>query len=310
MAFYQGSRSQLLMVAETTQGVTPATPTMKTVNFSTYDLGPTVAYVENTTMRSDRNRQAPQPGNRGATGQIEGELHYGGHDDLVEGLLGGAWTSNAVTNGTAKKTYTFQRGQLTDVPANNVYGTATGVYVNEATFTFGQGQNVKATYGLIGKSFAWNTPASTSIAAAVTPAVSATSLMKSSTGSVTIDGQSVATMTTGSVTVSNGASLNYVYGADFAPDFDQADLSVTGSCTFYWSNLDLLQKFVNGAPASVVITASDGSNSLVYSLPHTTFTGGSAPVNAKGSLTIEMPFEATLSAAQGYSIRINRVAGA
>lgn len=230
MAFTQGSRSRISFIAETTLGVTPATPVFQAINFQSFDLAPTLTMSENPVIRSDRNSSLPTPGNQGSTGQIVGPLHYQGYDSLIAGALGGTWTANVVKNGVLKPTFSMERAHLDTAQ----YGIGRGMYVNGMTLNFAAGEPVGATFNMIGKSFAWSSAEpQVSFATSTTDPVSANNLMRSASGVVTEGGQTIALMTSANITLNNGGEQLYVYGSNSAAELSQSTVQVTGtiSCT-------------------------------------------------------------------------------
>jgi hypothetical protein len=301
MAFSQGSRAALAFIKETTFGTTPATPALQTLNTASHDLNANIEYIPNPVMRSDRQKSAPNPGNQSAVGQVAGPLHWNAYDALLEGLFCSTWASNVLTNGLTRSTYTFERAQLD----NSIYGIGKGMFVNTGSITFASGQNVDVTLDMIGKSFEW-TSASVD-ADGYTAPVSANVLCKPGLGTVKEGGVTIALVTNCTLNFANNAEPNYVYGNNYMPDFSLGEFAVTGTLTLYWPDKSIIEKFTKNTQSALEITASDGVHTYTFTLPKVTYTGGSAPVNAQGSLTIDMPFEATLDPVTGYTARITRV---
>lgn len=307
MPFSQGSRAALAFGKEASFAGALATPnSLQLLNTATHDLSPSIEYIPNPVLRSDRQRSAPNPGNRNATGSLTGPLHWNAYDGLLEGVFCNPWTTiggaSTLTNGVIRNTYMFERHQQD----NNIFGLGKGMFINTFAATFAAGANIDCSFEMIGKQFTWETASQDSDG--YTPAVSANSLMKPGIGVVKEGGNAtpLGIVTSATLTFNNNADPNFVYGNNYMPDFSLGDFSVTGTLTMYWPNQDIIKKYVDGTPSSLEITARDGANQYVFNLPRITYTGGTAPITQAGSITIDMPFEATLDPTTGYTARITR----
>ena len=92
-----GVRTQLLRIAESTWGVTPATPNMTKTRYTQADLGAAIDFVESKEIRSDRMTSDYRQGVLSGKGSIDAELISGCYDDLLAALMGNTWQASTVT---------------------------------------------------------------------------------------------------------------------------------------------------------------------------------------------------------------------
>lgn len=98
------NRTRVAYVAESTWGVTPATPTLTTVRRTGGSLKSPTETVTSNEIRSDRNRATVQRVGVSANGSMEFELSYGSHDDLLAAAFASAWTTAINFSGSVQIT--------------------------------------------------------------------------------------------------------------------------------------------------------------------------------------------------------------
>lgn len=132
------NRVSLKLVAESTFGTTPASPTMKALRITGESLKQDTNTTQSQELRSDRQVADLVRVGLSASGSINGELSYGAHDTLLEALLQSAnWTSDtsisdtgiSATAGSGTYTLTLASGSFTGL------GFTAGMWVNVSGFT-------------------------------------------------------------------------------------------------------------------------------------------------------------------------------
>lgn len=98
MAFADSNRVGVRYVAESTFGTTPATPTMKALNFTSESLVSTNNTVTSDTIRDDENVSDLTIVGGGAGGDTGFELRYNDVDDLIIAALKSDWVEVAITS--------------------------------------------------------------------------------------------------------------------------------------------------------------------------------------------------------------------
>lgn len=135
MPYASGILAGTSYVAETTQGVTPGSPTMKSLRLTTKELNLAKELLESQEARSDRETQDVRHGFNSVGGRLGFESSLQSHDDFYEAAMAGTWAAGtAVTPiGATASTSVFTRATgsfITD-------GYRVGDYVTSAGFTAG-----------------------------------------------------------------------------------------------------------------------------------------------------------------------------
>lgn len=112
MPFASGARSGFSYVAETTFGVTPASPSMKALRVKP-GVKPDLKRetFQSKEVRNDRQIVDLRYGTKQGSLEVPFELSYGAFDDFLEAALGGTWTTNVLKAGTAVRSFTFEANQ-------------------------------------------------------------------------------------------------------------------------------------------------------------------------------------------------------
>ena len=95
MPFSQGSRSGLSYVAESTFGVTPGSPALIQLPFTTHSLDLTKERVTGNDIQPDRMQRIDRHGNRSVSGDIVVDLRKGDYDPLLESAFMSAFADSA-----------------------------------------------------------------------------------------------------------------------------------------------------------------------------------------------------------------------
>lgn len=95
-----GALHSMAYVAESSYGVTPATPTFIPLRNRGTTLSLTKDTLESEEIRSDRQRTDVRHGAKKVGGDVNIELSYGTFDTLLEALLGGTWAAKATKTAT------------------------------------------------------------------------------------------------------------------------------------------------------------------------------------------------------------------
>ncbi len=117
MTIANGSQHQMAYIAESTFGTTPSTPTFKILRHNSSTLGLEKGLATSDELRSDRQIVDQRHGQESNPGEIVTDMIYGAHDDFIEAVLGGTWTteidSTAITANAADGSFTRTAGDFT-----------------------------------------------------------------------------------------------------------------------------------------------------------------------------------------------------
>ncbi|UXO93745.1 tail tube protein [Pseudanabaena phage Pan1] len=95
--FGTSNRVALRQVAETTWGVTPATPTLNAIRFTSEGLNYNAEFITSEEIRADRMTPDTIQVSSSAGGEINGEWSYGTYDSFIEAALYGTWVTTGTT---------------------------------------------------------------------------------------------------------------------------------------------------------------------------------------------------------------------
>lgn len=95
--FGTSNRVALRLVAESTWGTTPASPSLDAIRFTSESLNYNADFITSEEIRADRMTPDTIQVASSAGGDINGEWSYGSYDDLIEGAMYSDW----VTTGSA-----------------------------------------------------------------------------------------------------------------------------------------------------------------------------------------------------------------
>lgn len=299
-----GARHSIAYVSEATYGTTPATPAFKKVRHTGATLGLSKDSITSEEIRDDRQISVHRHGNRKVGGDISGELSYGSFDDLLEAVLCGSWTSDVLTAGTTRRSFTFERN-FGDI---GQYLRYTGCELNTLELSVAPNQMVSVSFGVIGKD---QSIAQAAIAEATYADVSTTEPFDSFTGTITEDGVAIATVTELSLSLENGIDPQFAIGSSTTRRPTIGRSKLTGKITAYFEDEDLLTKFQDEAESSLAFTLSDlDGNDYTIELPLTKYNSGQPDVSGEGSVTISLDFVALFDSVAGSQIKITRAPAA
>lgn len=99
MTFAVSNRVTLRYVAESSFGITPASPTLQNLRFVSESLNYNADFIVSEEIRADRMVPDTVQVSASAAGDINGELSYGTYDDIIEAAMFSDWITNATNEG-------------------------------------------------------------------------------------------------------------------------------------------------------------------------------------------------------------------
>lgn len=297
--------ARLLIAPEVTFGVTPTSGDSKTLRFTGESLQFGITTETSQEIRSDRQISDLIQTGAEASGDINFELSYGTYDDLIAAALGNLWTGNKVTNGTLAQFFSIEQG-FTDIDQHIIYK---GMGVNSLNLEFSIDSIISGSFGFMGAESIRN---DASVMPGTPEDPTTTSVMDSVSGfaDLMVGGQSYPCGVS-RVTLSVDAALRAqrALGKLGACAINLGTMNITGEIVVYFSDGVLYDKFIANEDLSLSWTVKDREgNQYKFKLPRIKFSDGS--VNA-GSLDqdveLTLPYQAIYSAADGYTIEIERV---
>lgn len=295
-----GSRHSMGYVEEVTFGVTPATPIFKAVRHNSTTLNLERATFGSEELRSDRMIADFRAGTRSVGGNVVGELSYGSWDDWLAYALCGEWDSDVLKAGVERKSMTVERS-FDDLGQFLRYR---GVQIDTLQLQMSTGGLVMLTFGLWAQGM--DPPDDEIITGATYEAAGTSIAMDALTGVIEEGGSPIAVVTEVSLNLSNGLSPRFVIGSaeSLEPSIGRSNL--TGTLSAYFEDASLYAKFLSDEASSLLVEASDGTNTYEFLIPRIKYTGGDVPVSGEGPISISMPFQAIYDPTAETSFQITR----
>lgn len=306
-----GALHSMAMIAESTYGTTPATPTWTNIRHTGTTLGMSKDTFQSEEVRSDRQIADFRHGAKQTGGEISIELSYSTFDAILEALLGGTWATDTpsigtdqLKAGTTRRSFTVERYFSDLLTADKPYHRYTGCEFDTLALQINANAMVTGTIGLIGQGLTTDTvevPSSTYSAATTT------SPLDSFTGTINEGGSSIAVITEMQLNLENGLGARFVVGSDetIRPSIGRSNVS--GQVTAFFENATLLDKFINETESDIDFTLTDGAtNSYKFILPRIKYNGAQPDVQGDGPITIALPFQALYDSTDATNLTIER----
>ncbi len=297
------SKTRVAFIAESAWGTTPATPTFVTMRRTSGNMRTNKTVVRSDEIQLDRNtRQVLQTG-QDAAGSYDFELSYGSLDALLEAALQGAWTTDVLTVGGARKPFTFEETiDLND--SSFSYSRFVGCEVNSLSLNFAARDTVKGSVALMGKSEAL----ATAILSGATYTAPNTNTIETGVNFASLAVHSLSPLPrvkSISLQISNGLRVRDGLGDLYSSQFGSGKCAVTGSIEAYFSSNALYQAVLDhGAGALQFTVGAVTAKKYTFAMPAVRFLDGARVIGGSTSdVMVTIPFEAEgTAAAPGISI--------
>lgn len=228
-----GARITSYIIAEVTPGVTPPTGTWDTLRLTGNAMTPTVNTAVSDEINDLRISQGSVVTSTDIGGDLTAELSYGSFDKLLEAAFYGNWTSNVLTVGDVRHTFSIAKNYM-DV---GVYSLFKGVHIPTFALDIPSDGKITATFGTACLDY---TDSDTPIV--VSPAVPTTTpfVSNGNVGTILIDGVSLegsACVSAMTIALDNGLQAQRCIGTDkMGPGAQIAtEAAITGTITLAWS---------------------------------------------------------------------------
>lgn len=301
--FSQNLRTRIALIAEATWGTTPTTPAFNLLpNVTGFGLNLTRNELKDQSIRSDRMQRYSISGNSQVGGDIAFEMADDDTQDaLLANVMRSAWSSNVLTVGTTDGSFTIEQASL-DTSLFSVYN---GVKVDKYSISIGLNDAVKCSASLIGHSMVEGTTAITGATYGSEPQLSPFTHFA---GTIKEGGATSGILTGMSLEIDSGSSAAFALGDTFAKQIPMGLCTVTGSVTAYYTDLAMLNKFLNGTASSLDVTVTDGNGgSREFKLPNIKYTGATKQLSASGPITLTLPFTALYDSGTSTVLQVTRV---
>ena len=305
MPFSQGSRAGLSYVPEVTFGVTPGTPSLVALPYTSHTLNLAKERVTGNDLQIDRMTRVDRHGNRSVAGDFVADLRKADYDPFLEAAFFNTFSANVLKIGTTPKFFSVEDA-ATDISQFRLF---TGVSVSTLAVSIKPNQMVTGTFGLVGKDM---TVAGTSIDAIKT-AASTNQPFDSYSGLMEIGNSGVAPTASAIITgidftISNELAPTYVIGSPSTPQLEYGMAMVEGTITAYFENAALINRFINEVQTGIRVSVDDptGVSDYTFFFPRVKINAADIPVDGPTSRIITMPFVALYDTVENTSVSLTR----
>lgn len=256
-------------VEETTFGTTPAS-NLQLLRRTSDSLGPDQPTTRSEEIRSDLRAGAPVRTSQMADGDVQVEWSHTTLDDILEGMMMDAWTTDVLVDGTTKKSYTFEKQFVDPDISPSQYMIFKGCRIGSLSMSLALESMVTGAFSVMSTtpSIAQASAGAGNTSETTTEVFNCTSMVTSLT-----EGQAGTTL----------ASLGRVTGIDIQLDrslrwkqeigtlnpFDigTGRLLVTGTISQYFEDDTLIDAYFAFQNRALDFTLNDGTNTIQVEIP-------------------------------------------
>lgn len=304
MAIGDSSQTRVALVPEVTLGTTPATPTFVNHRYNSETLKINRGNVTSDEIREDGNVTDLIQVSGAAAGGLSGEMSYGTNDLILESALGGAWSTNVLTNAQAISGFTIEK--TIELGATDAYLRHTGMVAN----TFGL--NVRAN-----QIVTWNSDFLGLGGSTDTAIITGATYTAANTKAVLSAGTGFASLSAGGTTpIITGLTLNTTRNLrqqQQAGSLDAAGIGtgrfvVTGEIDAYFENATLYDLFLAGTASALSFNIGTETNEkYTFSVPKIKFSDGEVLAGGNDQdMMVRLPYQGIYDSGIGGTLRITR----
>ena len=299
----RGYKTSCLLDFETVFGEVPETPAGVVLPINSFGLNVNRNKNSAETLTGRRDPVEPFDGNTEVTGDLTVPVDTRAFGYWLKLLLGAPTTTGSTTyTHVYKVSDTNPSGivQCTYGTTPETYGLFSGVKMSSMAMTVGGDEELTATVSLAGRNVAYSSSDYNSSASLVT-----LKRLNNFQASLKKDSTTFATCTTCDFTIDNGldTSIRTIGGGGMVYDIPEGIMSVTGTMTTLFTNLDLLTAAKNSTEMSLELAiAIDASNSLTFKFSEVQLQYQGPTVDGPTGIMCEFPFVAYLADAVDDSV--------
>ena len=309
----RGYKTTCLVDYESSFGTAPSTPGGVILPINTFGLNISRNKNSAQTLTGRRDPVEPFDGNTEVTGDVVVPVDTRAFGYWLKLLLGAPTTTatdDPENPGTdiAPYTHVFKVGdtnpsgivQCSYGTGTESYGLFSGVKMSSMAMTVGGDEELTATLSLAGRNAVYSTSDYNSSAELVT-----LHRLNNFQAALKKDGTTFATCTQVDFTIDNGldTTIRTIGGEGMVYDIPEGIMSVTGTMTSLFTNLDLLTAAKNSTEMSLELTiATSASNSLTFKFAEVQLQYQGPTVDGPTGIMAEFPFVAYFANDAGNSV--------
>lgn len=303
-------------VEETTFGTTPAA-NLQILRRTGGTINPGRRTTRSEEIRSDLRAGEPVLTADMAEGSVNVEWSYGTLDDLLEGMLMEAWSSNVLVDGTTKKSYTFEQQVEDPSISPSQYMIFKGCRIADLSLSLATESIVNGSFSVMGA-----TPSIAQASAGAGDTAATTTSPYNTVDMVTVLNEGDASTTESALSNVVGVDINLTRDlreiraiGDVNPtDIGVGRLIVTGSIQQYFQDATLADAFFAYGERQFRAVLDDngdtgGGNQLEIDIPKMKYTGMTLDIPGPDSDVIAtFDFEAFADVGDSAVIQFTRTA--
>lgn len=194
--------------------------------------------------------------------------------------------------GTTRRSYTVLRHFSDQSSGDKPFHVHTGVEFNSLALSVKIDSPVTASFACVGRDI---TPGATAPSGSTYGSPNTNKTFVGLTGSLSLDGTAIATVTEVSLNVENGLGAKFSLFNDKTAKPSIGQANVSGSMTVYFENATLLERFYSEDDAALEFYVVDEVlNRYTFTLPRIKLNGGQ-PDATTGPIVLTLPFQAVAS---------------
>jgi hypothetical protein len=282
------SQTRLAYVAESTYGVTPATPTFQKLRYTAEGLGANIENVTSNEIRADRNVSDLIQVGSSAGGNVDFELSYGSYDDFLESLMFSTFSTNVLKNGVTEKSFTLEK--TFETGATDQFHRFTGAIANGFNLSMTTGAIVTGSFDFVAQG---GTSGQSIITGATYDDGNSNPVINAATdfASLAITGATSPKLTALDLSITNNLTPEAVLGSIESRAMTAGRFQATGNLTAYFDNEELYEMFLAGTATDLEFKLGGASSkNYLFNLPKIKF--NSAQIVAGGN---DQPILATIA---------------
>lgn len=304
MTYASGSAHGLRYVKETVFNVTPTTPTMQDIGYTSCDLKLSRGSFQSNTIRSDGQIEDITLGSDEITNGFGFEFNYGDYDDILAGVLDGEWDADILKCGQTPSSFTFER-HFGDIAKDAVY---TGCKIDTFNLSVQTESIITGSFGIVGAGYV---PFSGTPLDPDPLATTGNPRFNAFTGTIKEGGVTIGVVSGIDLTLAMSRVLDRtIFSGRTASNVNRGRANLTGTLTAFFENETLFNKFANDTYSSLEFTIGDGvSKSYTFLIPRLKYTDADVSVDSEGSIEMSMPFQSLLDTTEATNLVITRIPG-
>ena len=292
------------IAAESTFGTAPTTG-YKFLRYTGESLQFNINNTQSAEIRNDRNVSDMVRTDASVSGDLNFELTFGTFDDLLEGVMCGAYSTHVLKNGTIPKTFTMEKHFGAGV--TNPFHVYKGMQPSGLSLSLSAGDMVTGAFSFLGKEA---TTASSKAASGAITAVNANPVMNAVNNVASLKeggstyGDKVMSL---DLSIENNLRVRNAIGTLGATSIGLGQFVVTGSMSVYFASSAVYTKFLNGTDSSLEFQLNDGTNHYTFLLPKVEYTAGNVTAGSTNAdVMAEMEFQAKFDSSEACTLKITR----